>query len=120
LGAVALLVGGVGVANTMVISVRERRGEIGLRRSLGATRGHIRRQFLVESLVLAAIGGLGGVVLGALATAGYATTQGWPVVVPAVAWLGGLGVTVPVGVVAGLYPALRASRLAPVVALASG
>jgi putative ABC transport system permease protein len=119
LGAVALVVGGVGIANTMVISVLERRGEIGLRRSLGSTRGQIRLQFLVESLLLAALGGFGGVVLGVLATVGYATAQGWPAVVPITAWLGGFLVTMPIGAIAGLYPAIRAARLTPVEALAA-
>lgn len=118
LGAVALLVGGVGVANTMVISVIERRTEIGLRRSLGATRGHIRVQFLAESLILSAIGGGGGILLGVVATGGYALTQGWPTVVPPWATAGGLGVTLVIGALAGLYPALRASRMAPAQALA--
>jgi putative ABC transport system permease protein len=113
LGAVALLVGGVGVANTMVISVIERRGEIGLRRSLGATRGQIRGQFLVEALLLSAMGGLGGVLVGGLITAGYAVSQGWPVVVPALVVAGGVLVTLPVGAMAGLYPAIRAARLTP-------
>src|SRR4051812_16511622 len=91
LGAVALLVGGVGVANTMVISVLERRPEIGLRRSLGATRGQIRVQFLTESLLLAALGGVGGVTLGILVTAVFAVSQGWPTVVPPWAMAGGGG-----------------------------
>jgi putative ABC transport system permease protein len=118
LGAVALLVGGIGVANTMVISVLERRGEIGLRRSLGATRGHVRVQFLTESLLLSAIGGLGGVLIGVAVTSAYATNRGWPAVVPPWASLGGLGATLAIGVLAGLYPAMRASRVAPAAALA--
>ena len=119
LGAVALLVGGVGVANTMVISVLERRAEIGLRRSLGATRGQIRLQFLVESQLLSALGGIGGVLLGIGVTAAYAATQGWPSVVPVWATVGGVGATLLIGAVAGLYPAIRASRLAPTEALAT-
>jgi putative ABC transport system permease protein len=119
LGAVALLVGGVGVANTMVISVLERRAEIGLRRSLGATRGHVRLQFLAESLLLAALGGLGGVLVGILVTSLYARTQQWPAVVPAWATLGGMAATMVIGVVAGLYPAIRAARLSPTEALAT-
>ncbi|MEU7927427.1 ABC transporter permease [Micromonospora sp. NPDC049107] len=117
LGAVALLVGGVGVANTMVISVLERRAEIGLRRSLGATRGQVRTQFLAESLLLSALGGVGGVLLGILVTTGYALSQDWPTVVPAWAMLGGVGATLVIGGFAGLYPAVRAARLAPTEAL---
>jgi putative ABC transport system permease protein len=119
LGAVALLVGGIGVANTMVISVLERRPEIGLRRSLGATRDHIRTQFLSESLLLSLLGGSAGIVLGAAVTAGYATVQGWPTVVPAWVVAGGLGAALIIGAVAGLYPAARAARLAPTEALAA-
>ena len=119
LGAVALLVGGVGVANTMVISVLERRAEIGLRRSLGATRGQIRLQFLAEALLLSALGGAGGVLLGIAVTGGYSATQGWPAVVPAWASAGGLAATLLIGALAGLYPAIRAARLAPTEALAA-
>ncbi|MQA98237.1 MAG: FtsX-like permease family protein [Streptosporangiales bacterium] len=119
LGAVALLVGGVGVANTMVISVLERRAEIGLRRSLGATRGQIRTQFLSESLLLSALGGAGGALLGAAVSGVYAVAQGWPVVLPAWAVGGGVGTTLVIGGLAGLYPAIRASRLSPTEALAT-
>jgi putative ABC transport system permease protein len=117
LGAVALLVGGVGIANVMVIGVLERRSEIGLRRALGATRGHIRTQFVVESLLLALLGGAGGVALGALVTVGYATRQHWQVVVPLSGVTGGVGAALVLGAVAGLYPAVRAARLAPTDAL---
>ncbi|WP_163505464.1 ABC transporter permease [Fodinicola acaciae] len=118
LGAVALLVGGVGVANTMVISVLERRAEIGLRRSLGATRGQIRLQFFAESLLLSLLGGIGGVLLGVALTYAYASYQGWPAVVPVWATAGGVGATLAVGGLAGLYPAWRAARLSPTEALA--
>jgi putative ABC transport system permease protein len=117
LGAVALLVGAIGVANIMVISVLERRSEIGLRRALGATRGHIRVQFLSEAIVLALLGGAAGVVAGAAATAIYARTRGWAVVIPAQAWAGGIGAAVLIGALAGLWPALRAARLSPTEAL---
>ncbi|RJL33065.1 ABC transporter permease [Bailinhaonella thermotolerans] len=117
LGAVALLVGAIGVANIMVISVLERRGEIGLRRALGATRGHIRTQFLAEAVLLALAGGAAGVSAGALTTAVYATTRGWAVVIPPLAWAGGLGAALLIGAAAGLLPALRAARLSPVEAL---
>ncbi len=117
LGAVSLLVGGVGVANTMVISVLERRNEIGLRRALGATKGQIRSQFLAEAVLLSGLGGIAGVLLGVGVTAAYAATQDWPTVVPVAALGGGLGATVVVGALAGLYPAVRAARLAPTAAL---
>ena len=117
LGAVSLLVGAVGVANIMVISVLERRSEIGLRRALGATKGHIRTQFLSEAVLLALFGGAVGVLFGALATAVYATTRNWSVVVPATAWAGGFAAALAIGAVAGLLPAIRAARLSPTDAL---
>jgi putative ABC transport system permease protein len=119
LGAVALVVGGVGVANTMVISVLERRAEIGLRRALGATRGQILLQFLAEALLLSALGGVGGVVVGVAVTTLYASTQSWPVVVPAWATGGAVIATLLIGAVAGLYPAIRAGRTAPTEALST-
>jgi putative ABC transport system permease protein len=119
LAAVALLVGGVGVANTMVISVLERRSEIGLRRALGSSRGQIRAQFLTEAIVLSTLGGAVGVALGLLLTAAYATHQGWPLVVPLPALLAGLAGSVVVGIVAGVYPSVHAARLTPTEALAS-
>jgi putative ABC transport system permease protein len=117
LGAVALLVGAVGVANIMVISVLERRSEIGLRRALGATKGHIRIQFLSEAILLALAGGAAGIILGAAATAIYAHAKGWIIVIPAVAWGGGLGAALLIGAAAGLLPALRAARMSPTQAL---
>jgi putative ABC transport system permease protein len=117
LGAVALLVGAVGVANIMIISVLERRSEIGLRRALGATRGHIRVQFFSEAVLLALIGGAIGVGTGALSTAIYASTKHELVVIPALAWGGGMGAAILIGAVAGLWPALRAARMSPTEAL---
>ncbi|AWW35419.1 ABC transporter permease [Streptomyces cadmiisoli] len=117
LGFVALLVGGIGVANTMVISVLERRKEIGLSRALGATRGHIRTQFLVEALLLSTLGGLVGTALGFAVIATFAVTNGWPVSVPPTVFVGGIGVTMLIGAVAGLYPAVRASKTPPTAAL---
>ncbi|MBH5333365.1 ABC transporter permease [Streptomyces pactum] len=118
LGGVALIVGGVGVGNTMVISVLERRPEIGLRRALGATSGQIRGQFVTEALLLSALGGLGGTVLGTGITGAYATARGWPTQVPVWATAAGVGVTLLIGALAGLYPAVRAGRMAPAEALA--
>lgn len=119
LSAVALIVGGVGVGNTMVLSVLERRHEIGLRRALGATRGNIATQFLLESVLLAGLGGLIGTLLGAVATAVYSHAQAWPIVVPTEAGAVALAATLAIGSVAGLYPAFRAGRMAPSTALAT-
>jgi putative ABC transport system permease protein len=117
LGAVALLVGAVGVANIMVISVLERRSEIGLRRALGATKGNIRSQFLLEAVLLSVIGGAVGIVLGVASTVVYASTKHWGVVIPPLAWGGGIGASIVIGAVAGLWPALRAARMSPTEAL---
>ncbi len=117
LGAIALLVGAIGVANIMVISVLERRSEIGLRRALGATRGQIRAQFLAEAILLSLAGGAAGVIAGAAATAAYARVHGETVVIPPQAWAGGLAAAVIIGALAGLLPAIRAARLSPTQAL---
>ena len=117
LGVVALIVGAVGVANIMIISVLERRSEIGLRRALGATKSQIRTQFLAESILLAVIGGIVGVLAGATATAVYASTKNWAVIIPAKAWTGGIASAILIGAIAGLLPAIRASRMPPTVAL---
>ena len=117
LGAVSLLVGAVGVANIMLIGVLERRSQIGLRRSLGATKGNIRTQFLAEAILLALIGGAVGVTAGVISTAVYAHYKHWTTVVPTSAWAGGLAAAVLIGAVAGLLPAIRAARLSPTEAL---
>jgi putative ABC transport system permease protein len=119
LGAVALLVGAIGVANIMVISVLERRSEIGLRRALGATRGQVRAQFLAEAILLSLAGGVAGVAIGVAVTAAYARGHGETVVIPPQAWAGGLAAAVAIGALAGLLPAVRAARLSPTQALLS-
>jgi putative ABC transport system permease protein len=117
LGAVALLVAAIGVANIMVISVLERRSEIGLRRALGATRSQIRAQFLAEAILLSLAGAAAGVILGAAATAVYARGHGEPAVIPPEAWVGGLAAALLIGTLAGLLPAIRAARVSPTQAL---
>jgi putative ABC transport system permease protein len=119
LAAVALVVGGIGVANTMIVSVLERRREIGLRRALGATRGDVRLQFLTEAVLLSLLGGAAGLVGGLLGSLGYAGVRSWPFVVPLPAVGGGLLGALLVGALAGLYPAVRAARLSPTEALAA-
>jgi putative ABC transport system permease protein len=117
LGAVALLVGGVGIANVMVISVLERRSEIGLRRALGASRRHVAEQFLAEALLLSVLGGVAGTVIGAAATVVYAVSQHQSVQIPALALYGGVSAALVIGAIAGLYPSMRAARLSPTEAL---
>jgi putative ABC transport system permease protein len=117
LGGIALLIAGVGIANIMVTSVLARRGEIGLRRALGARRRHVAAQFLLESTMLAVIGGVLGIVLGVVATAVAARLGGNPLTIPPIALAAGLGAALLAGGLAGLYPAARAARLSPTEAL---
>ena len=117
LGTLALLVAGVGIANVMLMSVLERRTEIGLRRALGATNRHIAGQFLVEALLLAGLGGLTGAVLGAGFAALFARAQGWPLVLPVAGIAAGVGAALLIGAIAGIYPARQAARVSPTQAL---
>lgn len=119
LGGIALLVGGIGIANVMVIGVLERRGEIGLRRAMGARRVHIGLQFLCEAATLSSVGGAAGAVLGALAVTIYAAIRNWPTSVPVSVLGGAIGIALGVGALGGLYPAWRAARLSPAEALRS-
>lgn len=120
LGGVALIVGGVGIANVMVISVLERRGEIGLRRAVGATRGHIRSQFVLEAGLLSGLGGVLGVLLGSAITVVYSRRQGWLIDLPPLALAAGIGAALVIGMLAGLYPAAKAARLDPALAVSGG
>ncbi|MEE6257036.1 ABC transporter permease [Plantactinospora sonchi] len=117
LSAIALLVGAIGIANVMVISVLERRTEIGLRRALGAARGHVAAQFLTESLVLSGLGGGAGILIGTAVTVAMSASHGWAVLIPPEALWGGAVVSVAAGAIAGLYPALRAANVPPTDAL---
>jgi putative ABC transport system permease protein len=117
LTAIALLVGGIGIANTMVVAVLERRGEIGLRRALGARSGQVASQFVGEAIVLAGIGGLAGAAIGAASVFVYAVANQQIAVVPIEVLVAGPLVALAVGVIAGLYPAISASRLSPTTAL---
>jgi putative ABC transport system permease protein len=117
LGLVALLVGGVGIANVMVVSVLERRSEIGLRRALGATRRHVSEQFLAEALLLSGLGGLAGAAVGMLVTLGYAAFRDWQAVLSPWTLAAGVGAALLIGALAGLYPAARAARMSPTEAL---
>jgi putative ABC transport system permease protein len=119
LGSVALLVGGIAIANIMAMSVLERRMEIGIRRALGATKRHIGLQFLTEAVLLAAIGGVAGVVLGAAITIGFVMVRGLVLALPVIALGGALGAALVIGAVAGIYPATRAARVSPAEAVKS-
>ena len=117
LGALALVVAGVGIANVMLMSVLERRTEVGLRRALGATRRDIAGQFVVEGLLLAGSGGVAGAILGTAFAWLYARGQGWPLVLPVMGIAAGIAASLAVGVVAGIYPARQAARISPTEAL---
>jgi putative ABC transport system permease protein len=117
LGAIALVVGAVGIANVMVMAVIQRRREIGLRRALGATRRHIAIQFTAEALILSALGAAAGILAGIVITAGYAHARHWATAIPPTVLPGALAAALTFGLIAGLYPAVRAAWLSPTDAL---
>lgn len=119
LASVALLVGGIGIADTMFVSVLERRREIGLRRALGARRADILAQFLLEAVVLGVVGGVAGLAVGAASGAAWSASRGWPLVVPLQDALLALAASVVVAAIAGLAPSVRAARQSPVSALSA-
>ncbi|MCC5847321.1 MAG: ABC transporter permease [Verrucomicrobia bacterium] len=114
---ISLLVGGIGIMNIMLASVTERTREIGIRRAIGARRSQIIGQFLIETIVLSSAGGLIGIAMGMIIPKIIETFAGMPTVVPVYAIVLSLGISVLVGVVFGIYPAIRAARLDPIVAL---
>ena len=117
LGAIALIVGAVGIANVMVMAIIQRRTEIGLRRALGATRRHIAIQFTAEALILSALGASAGILAGLMTTAGYAHARHWSTTIPPTLIPGAFVAALTFGLIAGLYPATRAARLSPTDAL---
>jgi putative ABC transport system permease protein len=117
LGAIALIVGAVGIANVMVMAIIQRRREIGLRRALGATRRHIAIQFTSEALTLSALGGAAGILTGIVITAAYAHIRHWSTAIPATLPPAALVAALTFGLIAGLYPAIRAARQSPTDAL---
>lgn len=114
IGGIALLVGGIGVMNIMLVSVVERRREIGIRMAIGAGQFDILMMFLVESIILTVFGGILGIVLGVLVSLGVAEASGWEFGLYVSPIMLGFTVSVMVGILSGFYPALNASRLDPI------